>query len=55
MRSREVLVNAGHAAMRKARFGMIFVVAAGVAVSFWVRFFRGLARTRTNRDVAKLC
>jgi hypothetical protein len=45
MRSREALVNVRHAAMRKARFGMIAVVAAGVAVSFWIRFFRGLART----------
>ena len=45
MRSREALVNVRHAAMRKARFGVIAVVAAGVAVSFWIRFFRGLART----------
>lgn len=45
MRSREALVNVRHAAMRKARFGMIAVVAAGVAVSFWIRFFRGLSRT----------
>ncbi|WP_168197797.1 hypothetical protein [Pseudolabrys sp. FHR47] len=50
MRSREVLVNARHAAMRKARFGMIAVVAAGVAVSFWIRFFRGLSRSGEQRS-----
>lgn len=45
MRSGEVLINVRHAAIRKARFGMIAIVAAGVAVSFWIRFFRGLSRT----------
>jgi hypothetical protein len=45
MRSRQALVSVRDGAVRKARMGLIVVVAAGVAVSFWIRFFRGLSRS----------
>jgi len=50
MRSRDALVNARHVAMRKARLGLIVVVATGVAVSFWIRFFRGLSRSKDQQS-----
>jgi hypothetical protein len=48
MRSRDAIVHVRHKLVRKARIGLIVVVAAGVAVSFWIRFFRGLSRTESQ-------
>ncbi|WP_168192838.1 hypothetical protein [Undibacter mobilis] len=45
MRSRDAVAYVGYRVARKARLGMIVFVAAGVAVSFWIRFFRSLARS----------
>ena len=43
MRNRVALLR--YAIARKARFGLIALVAAGVAARFWIWFFRNLART----------
>ncbi|MBS0245897.1 MAG: hypothetical protein JSR61_04690 [Proteobacteria bacterium] len=45
MRSGGSLVSVRYAVERKARLGLIVLVAAGVAASFWIWFFRNLART----------
>lgn len=50
MRSRDALVHVRYKVARKARIGLIVVVAVGVAVSFWIRFFRGLSRSGEQRS-----
>jgi len=45
MRSREALIHVRERMARKARLSLIVMVAAGVAVSFWVWFFRNLGRS----------
>jgi len=45
MRSRDAIIYVRYRMARKARLGLIVFVAAGVAVSFWVWFFRNLGRS----------
>ena len=50
MRRRDAVLYVRYRMARKARIGLIVVVAAGVAVSFWIRFFRGLSRSGGQRS-----
>ncbi len=45
MRSRDAIVHIRDRMARKARLGLIVFVATGIAVSFWVWFFRNLGRS----------